>query len=143
MSLSVFLSFNGNCREAVEFYAEVFGSDKPKMMTFGQMPPDPKMPLTDKAKNLLGYADVKVLDTILMCSDVFPGSPFIQGNNITLSIGTKDEELIETLFNKLKVGGKVTMELQKTFWSKKYGMLIDKFGIPWMFSHDSGFTMNG
>jgi len=141
MGVSLFINFNGNCREAVEFYAEVFGAEKPKVMTFGEMPPDPKFPLPEEAKNLLGYAEVAIQDFMLMCSDVTPGMPFVQGNNITISIGSKDMEQIESLFNKMKVGGTVTMELQETFWSKKYGMLVDKFGIPWMFSHDDGYTV--
>jgi PhnB protein len=53
-----------------------------------------------------------------------------------------DMELIESLFNKLREGGTVTMELQETFWSKKYGMLVDKFGIPWMISYDSGYVVS-
>jgi len=52
-------------------------------------------------------------------------------------------ELIESLFNKMKEGGTVTTDLQETFWNKKYGMLVDKFGIPWMFSHDDGYTVQG
>jgi PhnB protein len=141
MGVSLFINFNGNCREAVEFYAEVFGSEKPKVMTFGEMPQDPKYPLPEEAKDLLGYAQVAIQDFMLMCSDVPPGMPFMQGNNIAISIGSKDMEQIESLFNKMKVGGTVTMELQETFWSKKYGMLVDKFGIPWMFSHDDGYTV--
>lgn len=141
MAVSLFINFNGNCREAVDFYAEVFGTEKSGLMTFGEMPPDPKMPLPEEAKNLVAYVDVKVLDFVLMCSDVFPGTPFVKGNNITISIGTKDMELVDTLFNKLKEGGEVQMELQETFWSKRYGILVDKFGIPWMFSHDSGFVI--
>jgi PhnB protein len=142
MAVSLFLNFNGNCREAVNYYAEVFGSEPSKMMTFGEMPPDPKFPMPEEAKNLVAYIDVKVQDLILMCSDVSPGTPFVQGNNITICIGSTDMELVDTLFSKMKEGGTVTMELQKTFWSKKYGMLVDKFGIPWMFSHDSGYVVS-
>lgn len=143
MAVSLFINFNGNCREAVEFYAEVFGAEKPKVMTFGEMPQDPKYPLPEEAKDLLGYAQVSIQDFILMCSDIMPGTPFVQGNNITITIGSKDIGMIEALFNKMKEGGTVTMELQETFWSKKYGMLTDRFGVPWMFSHDSGFAVQG
>jgi PhnB protein len=142
MAVSLFLNFNGNCKEAVNFYAEVFGSKTSRMMTFGEMPPDPKFPMPEEAKNLVAYVDVKVQDFILMCSDVMPGTPFVKGNNITICIGSGDTELIESMFNKMKEGGTVTMELQETFWSKKYGVLTDKFGIPWMFSHDSGYVVS-
>ena len=142
MAVSLFINFNGNCRSAVNFYAEVFGSEPSKAMTFGEMPPDPNFPMPEEAKNLVAYVDVKVQDFILMCSDTLPGTPFVQGNNITISIGSTDMEMIESLFNKLKEGGTVIMELQETFWSKKYGMLVDKFGIPWMIMYDSGYVVS-
>jgi PhnB protein len=65
----------------------------------------------------------------VMFSDTFPGMPFIEGNNITLAVVNKDQEYITTVFNRLKEGGKVGMELQETFWSKLYGQVTDKFGI--------------
>ncbi|MBU3113704.1 VOC family protein [Clostridium lacusfryxellense] len=74
----------------------------------------------------------------VMFSDVFPGSPFVEGNNITLVIASKNIDEIKSLFNKLKEGGTVTMDLQETFWSKCYGSLTDKFGIGWQLSYDNG-----
>ena len=53
MSVDVYLNFNGNCREAAEFYAEVFGTEKPQIMTFGETPPDPSFTLPEEAKNLV------------------------------------------------------------------------------------------
>ncbi|MCX5779733.1 MAG: VOC family protein [Firmicutes bacterium] len=142
MALTLFVNFNGNCREAVDFYTQVFGTEAPKFMTFGEAPPDPQAaPLPEAAKNLIMYTQLDIGGTILMFSDIFPGTPFVAGNNITLTVGSKDMEEIKTLFDKMKVGGMVTMELQETFWSKSFGSVIDKFGIPWMFSHDSGWTM--
>ena len=70
-----------------------------------------------------------------MFSDVFPGMPFVKGNNISLAIVSKNIEEIKYLFNKLKEGGTVAMELQETFWSKCYGHLTDKFGIGWQFNY--------
>ena len=76
-----------------------------------------------------------------MFSDVFPGSPFIAGNNISLSLVNADMDGNQAAFDKLKEGGTVVMELQETFWSKSYGGLTDKFGIEWQFSYDDG-SMN-
>ena len=138
MAVDVFINFNGNCREAVEFYAKVFGTEKQKIMTFGDTPPNPEFPLPEEAKNLVMYTFLNINGSNVMFSDVPPGMPFVAGNNISLTIGSKNMDEIKALFNKMKEGGNVEMELQETFWSKCYGSLTDKFGIPWQFSHDSG-----
>lgn len=133
-----YINFNGNCREAVEFYAQVFGSEKQQIMTFGDAPPDPKFPLPEEAKSLIMHTLLNVNGSSIMFSDVFPGMPFVAGNNISLTVVSKDMDEIKSFFSKLKEGGTVGMDLQETFWSKCYGSLTDKFGIPWQFSHDSG-----
>jgi len=138
VAVDVFINFNGNCREAVEFYAKVFGTEKQKIMTFGDTPPNPEFPLPEEAKNLVMYTFLNINGSNVMFSDVPPGMPFVAGNNISLTIGSKNMDEIKALFNKMKEGGNVEMELQETFWSKCYGSLTDKFGIPWQFSHDSG-----
>lgn len=138
MSVDVYLNFNGNCREAAEFYAEVFGTEKPQIMTFGETPPDPSFTLPEEAKNLVMHTRLNISGSNVMFSDVFPGMPFVQGNNVTLSIVTENLDEIKTWFNKLKEGGKVTMDLQETFWSKCYGNLTDRFGIGWQFNYGTG-----
>ena len=138
MSVDVYLNFNGNCREAAEFYAEVFGTEKPQIMTFGETPPDPSFTLPEEAKNLVMHTRLNISGSNVMFSDVFPGMPFVQGNNVTLSIVTENLDEIKTWFNKLKEGGKVKMDLQETFWSKCYGNLTDKFGIEWQFNYGTG-----
>ncbi|MNI12724.1 hypothetical protein D3C73_659180 [compost metagenome] len=138
MAVNVYLNFNGNCREAVEFYAQVFGNENPSIMTFGQNPPNPEYTLPEEAKNLVMHSRLNIDGSVVMFSDVFPGMPFVAGNNISLSIVNKDIEVIKSLFHKLKEGGTIGMELQETFWSKCYGSLKDKFGIEWQFNCDSG-----
>jgi len=138
MSIDVYLNFNGNCREAVEFYTMVFGAEKQKITSFGDMPPNPKFPLPEEAKNLVMHARLNLTGSKVMFSDVFPGTPFVEGNNISLAIVSKNIEEIRSIFSKLKEGGVVSMDLQKTFWSKCYGNLTDKFGIKWQLSHDNG-----
>lgn len=136
MSVDAYLNFNGNCREAVEFYAEAFGTEIPTIMTFGESPPNPNYPLPEEAKNLVMHTRLNLVGSNVMFSDVFPGMPFIKGNNISLAIVSKDFDEIKSLFRKLKVGGTVGMELQETFWSKLYGSLTDKFGIEWQFNYE-------
>jgi PhnB protein len=138
MSVDVYLNFNGNCREAAEYYAEVFGTEKPQIMTFGEAPPNPEYPLPEEAKNLVMHARLTISGSNVMFSDVFPGMPFVAGNNISLTVVSKNMDEIKSPFNKMKVDSNVGMELQETFWSKCYGQLTDKFGINWQFSYDNG-----
>lgn len=138
MSVDVYMNFNGNCRDAVEFYAEVFKTEKPQIMTFGEAPPDPNFTLPEEAKNLVMHTRLNISGSNVMFSDVFPGMPFAQGSNISLAIVSKNKEEIISSFNKLKEGGTVGMELQETFWSKYYGQVTDKFGIDWQFNYDNG-----
>ncbi|WP_068617334.1 VOC family protein [Paenibacillus tuaregi] len=140
MPVEVYINFNGNCREAVEYYAEVFGTEQPHMMAFGDNPPNPEFQIPEEAKHLIMHTRLTISGSNVMFSDVFPGMPFVEGNNISLSVIDTDKDKIVSYFNKLKEGGNVRMELQETFWSKCYGSLVDKFGIEWQFSLDSGET---
>ena len=136
MAVNIYLNFNGNCREAVEFYAEVFGIEKPQIMTFGETPPNPEYPLPEEAKNLVMHTRLNISGSNVMFSDTFPGMPFVVGNNISLAFVSKDVDEIKSVFNKLKEGGTVGLELQETFWSKCYGQVTDKFGIEWQFNYE-------
>ncbi|WP_442603940.1 VOC family protein [Paenibacillus sp. KN14-4R] len=138
MAVNVYFNFNGNCREVVEFYAEVFGCGQPHIMTFGDSPSDPAFPLPEEAKSLVMHANLRICGSNVMFSDVFPGMPFTVGNNINVSVNHDNIEEMQHYYQQLKVGGKVTMEMQETFWSKCYGSLVDKFGINWQFNHDNG-----
>jgi PhnB protein len=136
MAVDVYLNFNGNCREAAEFYAEVFGTEKPEIMTFGEAPPNPDYQLPEEAKDLVMHTRLNISGSNVMFSDVFPGQPFVAGNNISLAFVSDNQDEIKSAFSKLSDGGTVRMELQETFWSKSYGSLKDKFGIEWQFSHE-------
>ncbi|MFB7642671.1 VOC family protein [Peribacillus butanolivorans] len=138
MSVDVYINFNGNCREAVEFYAQVFGTETPQIMTFGETPPNPEFPLPEEAKNLVMHTRLNIEGSNVMFSDVFPGMPFVEGNNISLAVVNKNMDEIKSIFNKLKEGGTVVMDLQETFWSKLYGQVTDKFGIIWQLNCDTG-----
>ena len=139
MSIDVYLNFNdGNCREAVEFYSQVFETEKPQIMTFGDMPPSPEFTLPEEAKNLVLHTRLNINGSTVMFSDCPPHLDLIVGNNISLVIVSKNMDEIKSLFNKLKEGGTVGMDLQETFWSKCYGFVTDKFGIGWQINYDSG-----
>lgn len=131
------LLFNGNCREAAEFYTAVFKADKPEIMTFAESPQSPDYVLSEEAKDLVLYTRLNINGSNIMFSDTFPGSPFVEGNSISLAFVSKDEEMVKSAFNALQEGGKVSMDLQETFWRKCCGSLRDKFGIEWKFSHET------
>lgn len=140
VKFDTYLIFNGNCREAIDFYADVL-EKKADIMTFSQMPDNPNHPLPPETKDLILHASIR-LDSgdLLMMSDNMPGMPFTVGNNSSISVTSKDEEEIRTLYRKLKDGGTITMELQETFWSPCFGMLSDKFHTNWILNYDDGRT---
>jgi PhnB protein len=137
MSVNVYICFNRNCREAVEFYARVFKTEPPQLMTFGEAPPHPDFTLPEEAKNLIIHTQLNINGSNVMFSDVFPGTPFIPGNNISLAVVSNNIDEIKSYFTELREGGNVVMELQETFWSKCYGKVKDQFGIEWQLSQES------
>ena len=138
MAVNAYINFDGNCSEAVEFYSYVFGTEAPEIMTYGDAPPDTEFQVADEHKHLVLHTALEIFGTTVMFSDLLPGEKFVQGNNISLAIMLKNIDDIKSLFDKLKEGGSVEMELQETFFSKCYGSLRDKFGILWQIMHDDG-----
>lgn len=134
MSIQTYLNFNGNCGEALEFYSQVFKTEEPKIMLYGDMPANKAFPMTEETKKLVLHGELKIDGSTIMFSDTAQDMSVTFGNNINLIFTSKDEEEIKRIFNELKTNGKVIMELQKTFWSKCYGYIIDKFGIGWQLS---------
>ncbi|GEK33693.1 VOC family protein [Kurthia sibirica] len=133
MAVNAYLIFDGNCKEAMAFYAQVFDSEITELKTFGEA----GVPnLSEQQKELILHGRVMVAGADLMFSDNNPAFPYIVGNNITLAVITPDEAYIRSSFAKLQVGGKVHMELQKTFWSDCYGNVADRFGVEWQLSKE-------
>jgi PhnB protein len=139
MSLNTYIRFNGNCRQAVEYYAELLGCQKPNIMTFGQFHSESDFHMSEEVKNQVMHTFLSIKGQDLMFSDSLPGMPVTQGDNFSLAYSTTDRDEITRIFNCLKNdGGQVFMELQGIFWSDLYGSITDKFGISWQFTHDSG-----
>ena len=135
MRLELFFTFDGNCREAAEFYATVFKTEVGNIMTYGDAPPDPDYPVPEADKDRIIYAGVPVGNMTVMFSDIPSGSEFVCGTNVCPTISTDDKDEITRIFNELKEGGEIIMDLQKTFFSEWFGMVEDKFGIIWQLSH--------
>jgi len=138
MPVIPYINFHGNCLQALEFYQEVFETEKADLMTFGQMPPDPNFPVTEETKDLVAHATLKLNDDIIMFSDVPADMPFTAGNNISIMVnGTGISDKLTKYFKRIKDdGGVVEMELGETFWTKLFGSITDKFGITWHFNLD-------
>lgn len=138
MPVLAYMVFNGNCEEAVKYYAEVFGAEQQDIMRFGDMPPEEGFEMAEDMKNLVMHTALNVEGSEVMFSDAMPNSSVPFGQNINLTIVSNDLDTIKSQFNRLAEDGKVTMELQETFWSPAYGALEDKFGIVWQFNYDDG-----
>ncbi len=128
-----YLTFNGNCEEAVKFYQKALGGES-QIMHFDDAPPNPAFQVPESAKNLVLHAELRKDGHVIRFSDAFPGSTYNTGNNISFSLefDTKDET--KAIFEALSEGGTVEMELQETFFSPMYGKLTDKFGLMWQLS---------
>ena len=129
MELNPYLNFNGQCATAFKFYERVLGGKIIAMMTGADMPKASGMGKDWEGKII--HARLQVGDKLLMGSDSPPGHfESAKGFHVTLGIATPAEA--ERVFKALSAGGKVTMPIQETFWARRFGMLVDKFGTPWM-----------
>jgi len=138
-TVNIYLTFDGQCEEAFRYYESAFGKEIPYMGKFGDMPPQEGMPpLSEDVKNRIMHVSLPISsETVLMGSDTMPGMHELKkGNNYSVSINTFSREEAQNLFKKLSDGGKITMELQDTFWGAYFGMWEDKFGIQWMINYD-------
>jgi PhnB protein len=125
--LNPYLTFNGNAREAMEFYHSVFGGQL-RINTFGEFGSSAPA-IADKVMHAMLTTDQGY---ILMASDIAPGMPYNPGNTITCSLSGDPGEGLEQAWEKLSDGGTITMSFEKQVWGDVYGMCVDKFGIPWM-----------
>jgi len=135
MQLELFINFDGNCREAVAFYAKVFKAQVGNVMTYGQAPQDPDHPLPEADRERICYAGIPMGGMTVMFMDMPSGFPLAVGNNINPTVSMDDKDEITRIFNELKEGGQVHMEPQTTFYSEWYGMVQDKFGVIWHLLH--------
>jgi PhnB protein len=127
--MSPYLMMNGNAKEAIQFYEKALDGRVLFNQTFGEMPENPEFPLPEEAKELVSHAMVKVGETDLMFSDMFPGQTSQIGDQVTICLSTNDIEKSKQIFESLKQDGQVKMPLQEAFFSPAYGIVTDKFGV--------------
>ena len=126
-----YLNFDGNAREAMQFYARCLGAEL-TLMPF----PDAKAGFPPAAQDRTIHAKLAKGSCVLMASDAVPGIPFQRGNNFHICLNCESLAETERLFSSLGENGKVTMPLQDTFWGARFGMVLDQFGVSWMLNFE-------
>ena len=132
MFVQSYLNFDGRCEEAIDFYRRAVGAEVQMMMRFDESPePAPEGKVAPGSEKKVLHAAFKIGESILLASDGYnKGAPNFQGFGLTISV--KDAATADKLFKGLSDGGQVTMPLGKTFWSPRFGMVTDRFGVGWM-----------
>jgi PhnB protein len=127
--LNPYISFQGNAREAMEFYQQVFGGEL-ELRTFGEF----GMGDAPDAEKIMHGALTTDRGYVLMGADNPPGMPLTQGDNVTIALvgEAADAETLRGYWRKLSEGGTVSMPLDKQMWGDEYGACTDRFGINWM-----------
>lgn len=130
VKLNSYISFNGNAKEAAEFYKLVFGGEL-MLDTFEKF--QDSMPVEEADKDKVMHAQLKGDHGIeLMLADTPSGMDYQEGSRITLALSGDDETTLRGYWDKLSTDGTITMPLDKAPWGDTFGMLIDKFGVNWM-----------
>lgn len=128
MKMTPYLGFDGNCREAFEFYAAIFGGNIEMILTYGESPMRDKMPAS--AHNRVMHASLVVDGELLMGGDAPPGQ-YAKQQGMMIALDIADTGKAKRVFDALAEGGQVNMPFEETFWVERFGMVVDRFGTPW------------
>jgi PhnB protein len=130
MTIQPYLFLDGRCEEAIEFYRRALGAEVQMLMRFNECP-EPMPNATPGTADKVMHASLQIAgSTVLMSDGRCMGQPSFQG--FALSLTVQDEAQAERLFGALGDGGQVQMPLAKTFFSPRFGMVADRFGMSWM-----------
>jgi PhnB protein len=129
MHANAYLTFDGRCEEAFRFYEKALGGKIVAMMTHEGTPMADQVP--PAWRNKIIHARMSIGDTVLMGSDA-PPDRYQKPQGISVTIGLTDPDQAERIFQALSEAATVQMPIQKTFWATRFGMLVDRFGTPWM-----------
>jgi PhnB protein len=131
MNIQPYLFFSGRCEEAIEFYRTAIGAEVDMVMRFNESPePMPPGVLQEGFEAKVMHASFRVGDATILCSDGCDDKMTFSGFSLALHVPTEADA--DRAFAALAEGGEVQMPLAKTFWSPRYGMVKEKFGISWM-----------
>jgi len=129
MHVNPYLFFNGDCETAFKFYEKCLGAKIEAMIPHEGTPAAGQVPAEWRTKIL--HASLNINGQLLMASDA-PPNHYHKPQGFSVSIGIKDPAEAERIFRELAENGAVTMPIAETFWAARFGMLVDRFGIPWM-----------
>ena len=129
MRVNPYLLFNGRCQEAFTFYAECLGGKIEAMLPHAGTPAEGHVPPEWREKIM--HARLSLGEDVIMGSDAPPGH-FEQPKGFSVTIQLTDPAEADRIFQRLSDGATVTMPIQQTFWAKRFGMRVDRFGTPWM-----------
>ena len=130
MKVQAYITFGGRCEEALEFYKRSVGAEVTSLLRWKDSPDAEMKPPPGYEEKVMNAA-FRIGDTELMADDGMGEAP-AQFKGMTLAIEVADDGEAKRVFTALGEGGIVTMPLAKTFWTSSFGMLTDKFGVPWM-----------
>jgi PhnB protein len=130
MQLNTYLNFDGNCEAAFSYYAKYLGGKIIALLKFGDSPMAKRTPA--EAHDKVMHARYEVDGCALMGTDRTADYPWEPIKCAYVVINLNDAAKAERIFNALADGGKVDMPLQETFWAHRYGITVDRFGVPWM-----------
>ena len=130
MKIQAYVTFGGRCEEALEFYKASLGAEVTDLVRWKDNP-DPSMKMPPGYAEKIMNAAFRIGDTDLMADDGM-GENVPEFKGMTLAIEVDDDTEAQRVFAALSEGGTVSMPLMKTFWTSSFGMLTDKFGVPWM-----------
>jgi len=131
--INAYLTFKGNCREAMTFYKECLGGEL-SLQTIGGSPVEAQCPAGMKDDIL--HAALQKDGLVLMATEMVGQEGLSKGNNFALALSCSSEEEINTFFSNLSAGGQVMHPLKVEFWGAIFGVLNDRFGIRWMLTYD-------
>lgn len=126
-----YLTFRGECQEALNFYKDCFDAEIQNRETYEGKDID----IPGNYRNKLQHAELKGKGIHIMAYDASPDTPLNEGNQVQLSVDLDSKEETDALFKKLSEGGQVVTQLQETSWDAYYGRLRDKYGVYWMLNH--------
>jgi PhnB protein len=132
MPIQAYVNFNGRCDEAIAFYKQALGAEVEMVMRFRESPdPCPEGMLPPNWNDKVMHSSMRIGDSVLMASDGMSSTP-LKYDGITLSLQAGSTDEADRLFSALAQGGQIVMPIGPTFWSPKFGMVKDRFGVPWM-----------
>lgn len=133
LSINAYIGFNGNCREALEFYAPILKAE-PTIMTYAEaLPNTSEGAAPDSFGDKIMHARLDFGEgAVLMMCDMMPDQKCTPGDNVSLIVHSSEVVEGMRIFSKLADGGKITMPFGEVFWGAQFGTLTDKYGVNWM-----------